>query len=101
MISQKVFDPPIRPWRAGGVVGREDGFAGETRVRSNEGQQSSRDIRSADRFTTSKYSLLLFPPCPRTSVQQRASELHNFTALRGRPALPHTRVTIHYVRVIH
>ena len=62
---KKSLTPRFGLGEPGGVVGRR--FCGSD-PRSNEGQ--SRDIRSADRFTTSKYSLLLFPPCPRTSVQR-------------------------------
>ena len=89
MISQKVFDPRLG-LGALGVVGREDAARYKVlqRVRA-----VTKDSQCADRFTTSKYSLLLLPPHARE--HQCSALLHNFTALRGRPPLPHTRVTIH------
>ena len=90
MISQKVFDPRLG-LGALGVVGREDAARYKVlRVR----RAVTKDSQCADRFTTSKYSLLLLPPHAREH-QCSALLLHNFTALRGRPPLPHTRVTIH------
>ena len=88
MISQKVFDPRLG-LGALGVVGREDAARYKVlqRVRA-----VTKDSQCADRFTSSKYSLLLFPP---VREHHCSSVLHNFTALRGRPPLPHTRVTIH------
>ena len=70
------------------------GFAGQA-ARSNEGQQQQ---GFAVRITLRPLSTrCYFSPCARE--HQCSSALHNFTALRGRPPLPHTRVTIHYVCV--
>ena len=84
MISQKVFDPRHRLVLGG--KGRRPEDVARCKV-------SRAQIRTADPFTTSKYSLLLLPTHARE--HQCSALLHNFTALRGRPPLPHTRVTIH------
>ena len=93
MISQKVFDPRFG-LGALGVVGREDAARYKVLQREGPSRAVTKDSQCADRFTTSKYSLLLLPPHAREH-QCSALLLHNFTALRGRPPLPHTRVTIH------